>query len=102
MLHVSCDTKGYCACNNFALLTVYCALATFIVHSFHNIVQPDMQHVVHNANCAIVHNFEQFVPTLGHSFKKKIRTSPTCSGVRAFQSCQGVWHYLWVFRVVVL
>ena len=36
----------------------------FIVHSFHNIVQPDVQHVVHNANCAIVHNFEQFVPTL--------------------------------------
>jgi len=36
----------------------------FIVHSFHNIVQPDVQHVVHNANCAIVHNFEQFAPTL--------------------------------------
>ena len=36
----------------------------FIVHSFHNIVQPDVQHVVHNENCAIVHNFEQFAPTL--------------------------------------
>ena len=36
----------------------------FIVHSFHNIVQPNVQHVVHNANCAIVHNFEQFAPTL--------------------------------------
>ena len=36
----------------------------FIVHSFHNIVQPDVQHVVHSANCAIVHNFEQFAPTL--------------------------------------
>ena len=36
----------------------------FIVHSFHNIVQPDVQHVVHNANCAIVYHFEQFVPTL--------------------------------------
>ena len=36
----------------------------FIVHSFHNIVHPDVQHVVHSANCTIVHNFEQFVPTL--------------------------------------
>ena len=36
----------------------------FIVHSFHNIVQPNVQHVVHNANCAIVHHFEQFSPTL--------------------------------------
>ena len=30
---------------------------------------------------------------------KKVRTSPTRLGVRAFQSCQGVWHYMWVFRV---
>ena len=29
---------------------------------------------------------------------KKVRTSPTRLGVRAFQSCQGVWHYSWVFR----
>ena len=36
----------------------------FIVHSFHNIVQPDVQHVVHNVNCVIVHNYEQFAPTL--------------------------------------
>ena len=36
----------------------------FIVHSFHNIVHPDVQHVVQSANCTIVHNFEQFVPTL--------------------------------------
>ena len=42
----------------------------FIVHSFHNIVQPNVQHVVHNANCAIVHNFEQFVPTLDISREK--------------------------------
>ena len=64
MLHVFCDMTDCCACNNLALLIVYCALATFIVHSFHNIVQPNVQHVVHNANCAIVHNFEQFAPTL--------------------------------------
>ena len=30
---------------------------------------------------------------------KEVQTSPTRLGVRAFQSCQGVWHYLWVFRV---
>ena len=36
----------------------------FIVHSFHNIVHPDVQHVVHSANCTIVLYFEQFVPTL--------------------------------------
>ena len=30
---------------------------------------------------------------------KKVCTSPACLGVRAFQSCQGVWHYSWVFRV---
>ena len=29
MLQVSCDMTGYCASNHFALLTVYCALATF-------------------------------------------------------------------------
>ena len=29
---------------------------------------------------------------------KKIRTSPTQLGERAIQSCQGVWHYSWVFR----
>ena len=57
MLQVSCDMTGYCASNHFALLTVYCALATFFVHIFHNIVQPDVQHVVNNANYAIVHNF---------------------------------------------
>ena len=36
----------------------------FIVHSFRNMVQPNVQHVVHNANRAIVQNFEQFAPTL--------------------------------------
>ena len=30
---------------------------------------------------------------------KKVRTGPTRLGVRAFQSCQGIWYYLWVFRV---
>ena len=35
----------------------------FIVPSFHYIVQPDVQHVVHNTTCAIVHNFKQFAPT---------------------------------------
>ena len=30
---------------------------------------------------------------------KKVRTSPTCLGLRAFQSCQGVWQYWSVFRV---
>ena len=44
----------------------------FIVHSFHNIVQPDVQHVVHNANCAIVHNLEQFAPTLQVSTDSKM------------------------------
>ena len=29
-------------------------------------------------------------------------TSPTCLGVRAYESCQGVWHYLWVFRVCAI
>ena len=55
----------------------------FIVHSFHNIVQPDVQHVVHNEKCAIVHNFEQLVPTLGKMrllrvsiVKKIVRESP--------------------------
>ena len=37
-------------------------------------------------------------PRLLFSFKK-VRTSPTRLGVRAFQSCQGVWHYSWIFRV---
>ena len=32
---------------------------------------------------------------------KKVRTSPTHLGVRAFQSCQGVWHYFWVFWIFV-
>ena len=36
-----------------------------------------------------------------HLVKKKVRTSPTFLGVRAFQSCQGVWHYSWVFRVTL-
>ena len=36
----------------------------FIVHSFCNIVLPGVQHGVHNANCANVHTFEQFAPTL--------------------------------------
>ena len=31
-----------------------------------------------------------------HLVKKK---SAHVQLVRAFQSCQGVWHYLWVFRV---
>ena len=31
--------------------------------------------------------------------QKKVRTSPTRLGMRAFQSFQGVWNYLWVFRV---
>ena len=31
---------------------------------------------------------------------KKVCTRLTHIGVRAFQSCQGVWHYLWVFWVV--
>ena len=30
---------------------------------------------------------------------QKVRKSPTCLGVIAFKSCQGVWHYLWVFMV---
>ena len=29
------------------------------------------------------------------------RTGPTLLGVKAFQRCQGVWHYSWAFRVVV-
>ena len=34
------------------------------------------------------------------SKKKSVQTpSPTSLGVRAFQSCQGLWHYSWVFRV---
>ena len=32
---------------------------------------------------------------------KKVCTSPTRLYVRAFQSCQGVWQYLWVFRVII-
>ena len=32
---------------------------------------------------------------------KKVRIIPTRLGVRAFQSCQGVWHYSWVFRVYI-
>ena len=51
----------------------------FIVHSFHNIVQPDVQHVVHNANCAIVHNFEQFAPTLYGAALHKCDLSITLS-----------------------
>ena len=31
---------------------------------------------------------------------EKVCTCPTRLGVRAFQSCQGVWHFCWVFRVV--
>ena len=31
---------------------------------------------------------------------KKVCTSPTCLGVRAFQTCQGVWPYMWNVRVV--
>ena len=30
------------------------------------------------------------------------KKSPTRLGVRAFQSCQGVWHYLWVLKVCTL
>ena len=45
----------------------------FIEHSFHNIVQPDVQHVVHNANCAIVHIFEQFAPTLGGGSSRSLQ-----------------------------
>ena len=43
-------------------------LPHFNVHSFHNIVQPDLQHVVQYANCAFVHHFEKFAPTLLESF----------------------------------
>ena len=48
--------------------------------------------------------FKKLNSSLGQVFiqSKKVRTSPTCLGVRAFQSCQGVWHYSWVFRVFLL
>ena len=50
-------------------LILHCSLfivhwPCFIVQSFHNIVHPNVQNVVHSANCTIVHNSEQFVPTL--------------------------------------
>ena len=31
---------------------------------------------------------------------EKVQTGLTRLGARAFQGCQGVWHYSWVFRVV--
>ena len=36
----------------------------FIEYSFHNIVNHELQDIVHSGNCSIVHNFEQFALTL--------------------------------------
>ena len=43
-----------------------------ILHGFHNIAHPVVQHVVHSANGTIVHYFEQLIPTLrpGHLIVK--------------------------------
>ena len=44
--------------------------------------------------------FSEGLHDLGYYSVKKSCLNPNRLGVRAFQSCHGVWPYSWVFRVL--